>query len=184
MDCLSAWLRSRDKLITLSYLHNNIWSHAPSYYDRLPTEPLNVRPRHGLGIKLKSSSTCHNIIVCQIETYVRRETKFWWSCLLLDRCSPYLCSNWLILVKWSNYSGHQELPGGGSNKVIISLFIVCVRGCRSFSLWNSCSHAWSKTPGQRTWTCTPSDREVVVLVPSTRTDRNRTEDLGRSGLIK
>ena len=102
--------------------------HHPQRGKTLALAPISLigherRPRHGLGMKLKSSSTCRNIIVCQIETYVKRETKFWWSCLLLDHCSPYLCSNWLIynigsyiiLVKWSNYSGHQELPGGGDN---------------------------------------------------------------------
>ena len=34
VDCLSAWLCSRDKLINFSYSHNSIWGDAPSYYNR------------------------------------------------------------------------------------------------------------------------------------------------------
>ena len=45
--------------------------------------------------------------------------------------------------------------------------------------WPASSHAGSLTK-QRT--LAPSDREVEGLVPTTYTDRNRPEDLGRSSL--
>ena len=45
---LSQRSKSGDKLITLSYLHDSIWSDAPSHYDRLPTEPFLIHGRESL----------------------------------------------------------------------------------------------------------------------------------------